>query len=74
MPDVQVGMPKKVFTLALMMGAHGDCLVASYDDCCSDCRDFLTTAFDLTYGQPGSRPLGDVLDELFTDMNEDRGV
>lgn len=69
---LELGMPRKVLTLAMLMGAHGDCLVADYQGCCSACRDFLNTAFDVTYGPAGMRPLGDVLDELWDDMQGDR--
>ncbi len=72
--DVELGMPRRVLSLAVTMGAHGDCLVADYDTCCSACKDMLNTAFDLSYNPGGLRPLGEVLDDLWDDMFGDRAV
>lgn len=66
------GMPRRVLLLAMTMGAHGDCLVASYESCCSVCRTMVDTAFDVTYlADASNHTLGDVLDSIFQDMASD---
>lgn len=72
MSDLNLGMPRRVVSLAVTMGAHGDCLMSTHDQCCSTCRDLVNTAFELNYNPDGMKPLRDVLDELLEDMMGDR--
>ena len=46
----QPTLPRKVFRLAMLAGAHADCLVSGSDHACEACSQIIISVFDRLYG------------------------
>lgn len=67
MADLSQGVPERVWTKALALGIHNDCIAA--DSPCSKCENNVMLAFEFYYGD--SQSMDEVIGAIVHDLAMD---